>query len=376
VTRSPAEAISQAHRSLVPAYRGTGDAFRTILRNEGKLALYRGFRMNLFGLACDPIVIGCIEFTRTRLTYYSERFTPYKDGHYGSPLFRYVLSPTTAITLVSAGGAACVGQIIQVPVDVISQKKQMQMHPLFTPAGTLARTPDTSSIAIARQIIQAEGIRGLYRGFGVTLCSATPFTAILWAVYWPTQRFLHDGLNHHHPNSSSCAPTASPPFCATLPPSSLGLSMEISPHPPSCLELKDLPPGAKLPPEEVEYWRAEQRHEQQRKLNHGHNHTLPHVSPSSSEWSFNWRESVPTPVAAFVASATASLTTQPIDVIKTRFQVHGGVGATVASTVRKLIAERGYRGLCSGWYPRILAVSPGTTIMMSSYELLKRYCQK
>lgn len=170
-----------AQSAIVPVYRSTGDAFRTILRTEGKFALYRGFRMNLLGLAVDPIVIGCIEFSRTRLTYYSNTFTPYTEGHYQSPFFRYVMSPTTAITMISAGGSACVGQIIQVPVDIISQKKQMQMHPLQTPDGRIApKVPGTTSMAIARHIIQTEGIKGMYKGFGVTLCSATPFTAILW----------------------------------------------------------------------------------------------------------------------------------------------------------------------------------------------------
>ena len=40
----------------------------------------------------------------------------------------------------------------------------------------------SSSLHIAREILDAEGLRGLYKGFGVTLCSAMPFTAILWSV--------------------------------------------------------------------------------------------------------------------------------------------------------------------------------------------------
>ena len=41
----------------------------------------------------------------------------------------------------------------------------------------------SSSLHIAREILDAEGLRGLYKGFGVTLCSAIPFTAILWSVH-------------------------------------------------------------------------------------------------------------------------------------------------------------------------------------------------
>ena len=122
--------------SAVPKYNGTGHALSTILRTEGKFALYRGFRVNLLGLACDPVVIGTIEYTRTQLTYYSDHWSPLRpDGHYDHAIFRHVLSPSTAITLVSAGGSAMVGQIIQVPVDVVTQKKQMQMHTLQTANG-------------------------------------------------------------------------------------------------------------------------------------------------------------------------------------------------------------------------------------------------
>lgn len=100
------------------------------------------------------------------------------------------------------------------------------------------------------------------------------------------------------------------------------------------------------------------------------------------QFNFSWRDAVPAPIAAFLASSTASLATQPIDVsspgrrqgwglphlrppsqsdapcfshahspsldvcvlqvIKTRLQVQGGKGATIASTIRALIKERGY----------------------------------
>jgi len=122
----------------------------------------------------------------------------------------------------------------------------------------------------------------------------------------------------------------------------------------------------------------ELRHEQMRMERDGAvTRTKQPVAPEESGWSsWSWRDAVPAPMAAFIASASASLATQPIDVIKTRLQVHGGVGSTVGSTVRRLIAERGYAGLMSGWYSRILVVSPQATIMMSAVEALKRYSAK
>jgi hypothetical protein len=76
----------------------------------------------------------------------------------------------------------------------------------------------------------------------------------------------------------------------------------------------------------------------------------------------------------FFLSVSVSLS--PSDVIKTRLQVQGGVGATISSTVRHLLAERGVAGLASGWYSRILVVAPQATIMMSAVEALKRYSAK
>lgn len=278
-------------------YRGTGDAFRTIVRTEGKFALYRGLKVNLLGLVCDPIVIGCIEWSRTKLTYFSQRLTPYAQ-HSGSEslFFKYVMSPQTAITLITASGSAFVGQIIQVPVDVVSQKKQMQTHALVTSAGKRApKIEGTSAIAVAQSIVRQDGIRGLYKGFGITLCSATPFTAILWsdshnktmqrttqfcalnsnltvfsiacvrfqffrAVYWPTQRALHARIAPSAP-----LPDILPPISASLPPSSMGLPAEGHPHPPVSMHLRDLPPGVVLPREEIEYLRAEKEHERLRR---------------------------------------------------------------------------------------------------------------
>jgi hypothetical protein len=134
--------FSSSAAATVPRYTSTGNAFATILRSEGKLALYRGFRMNLFGLACDPITIGTIEYTRTKLTYYWHGFD---QGHGRAGwFFQNVMAPSTAITLICAGGSAVVGQIIQVPVDVISQKKQMQMHTLTDATGKFRKTEGTS----------------------------------------------------------------------------------------------------------------------------------------------------------------------------------------------------------------------------------------
>jgi hypothetical protein len=73
--------------------------------------------------------------------------------------------------------------------------------------------------------------------------------------------------------------------------------------------------------------------------------------------------------------SSSSCSSSSSDVIKTRLQVAGG-NTSVVSVIKTLVHERGYIGLTAGWWPRILAVAPGATVMMTCAEFIKRYCAK
>lgn len=64
------------------------------------------------------------------------------------------------------------------PVDVIAQRLQLQGA-----SSTVSTYHYRNGLHASYVISKTEGIRGLYRGLGATLCSFVPSSAIWWSVY-------------------------------------------------------------------------------------------------------------------------------------------------------------------------------------------------
>jgi hypothetical protein len=89
---------------------------------------------------------------------------------------------------MAAGAAAGVAYWAAIyPVDSVKSVLQTQMHPPV--AGDLTTLPTNFRQALS-SIYQEQGLRGLYRGFGVTALRAAPANAVLFAGYEQTQQFL------------------------------------------------------------------------------------------------------------------------------------------------------------------------------------------
>lgn len=48
----------------------------------------------------------------------------------------------------------------------------------------------SGGIDVARKILRSDGIRGLYRGFGLSVVTYSPSSAVWWASYGSSQRFI------------------------------------------------------------------------------------------------------------------------------------------------------------------------------------------
>lgn len=148
-------------------YSGTFDAFRKVVKLEGVRGLYKGFVVSSFGLVSGQLYITTYELIRSRLSGYS----------------------TEMKGLVAGAGATLVAQTVTVPVDIISQHMMMQGQVAKKPKGQgsyiVVKNVDyivprksagslKGAISVARGLVQAEGMAGLYRGYGVSLMTYAP----------------------------------------------------------------------------------------------------------------------------------------------------------------------------------------------------------
>ena len=48
----------------------------------------------------------------------------------------------------------------------------------------------SGGLDVVRQVLRTDGIRGLYRGFGLSAITYAPASAVWWASYGSSQRFI------------------------------------------------------------------------------------------------------------------------------------------------------------------------------------------
>jgi len=81
-------------------------------------------------------------------------------------------------------------------------------------------------------------------------------------------------------------------------------------------------------------------------------------------------------VSGFSAGMISAVVTIPFDVIKTKKQILlglRGTAPTMSSITYEILKDNGVRGLFAGIGPRCMKVAPACAIMISSYELGKRF---
>lgn len=165
----------QEQRSL---YSGTTDAFYKVVRREGFRGLYKGFLFSSLGMVSGQLYLTTYEVVRSSL------------GGYSSELKG----------LIAGAAATLVGQSITVPIDVVTQIMMMQGQVVSTGSTkprnyyVLVKNVDyiiplketvkiRGAVSIVSEIFRKEGLRGLYRGYQVSLLTYAPNSALWWAFY-------------------------------------------------------------------------------------------------------------------------------------------------------------------------------------------------
>ena len=131
-----------------------------------------------------------IKIYREHLNYeasYVKLFFLHSHIHFGSIFFIDIL---LYFPLPSYCTGSC---IVFVPVDVIKERLQVQ-HTICThntSSSTITSTSSSSnklpiykgSFDALLQICQQEGVRGIYKGYGATLLTYGPFSALYFLLY-------------------------------------------------------------------------------------------------------------------------------------------------------------------------------------------------
>ncbi|CAH8331437.1 unnamed protein product [Eruca vesicaria subsp. sativa] len=148
----------------------------TLVRHEGLKGLYRGFGTSLMGtIPARALYMTALEVTKSNV---------------GSAALSLGFTEAKASAAANAVGgltAAMAAQLVWTPVDVVSQRLMVQGSSGFV-------CNYVNGFDAFRKIVRADGVKGLYRGFGISILTYAPSNAVWWASYSVAQRMVWGGI--------------------------------------------------------------------------------------------------------------------------------------------------------------------------------------
>ena len=158
------------------------DIVRDVWRERGLRGLYRGFGTIVVGaIPIRVVYLSTLEAVKTRT---NDIFDKWEVPN----VYRGAAD--------AAGGATAslISQTLAVPVDVISTRQMVQGMRSGGVGGGAANDAVfvgyRNGLDAVRTIVQKEGVRGLYRGFGVSVATLVPGSALWWGFYGTYKRAL------------------------------------------------------------------------------------------------------------------------------------------------------------------------------------------
>ncbi|KAJ7296382.1 hypothetical protein O6H91_Y127100 [Diphasiastrum complanatum] len=164
-----------------------------ILRQEGIAGLYRGFATSLMGtIPARTLYMSALEITKSNV------LTASAELGFSEPASAALANGVAGLS------AAVAAQLVWTPIDVVSQRLMVQGSD-----GSGTRKYHGGIDALG-SILRSDGVRGLYRGFGMSVLTYAPSNALWWASYSMAQRSLWCGMNYKAAgNNYECIPPSS-----------------------------------------------------------------------------------------------------------------------------------------------------------------------
>jgi len=157
-----------------PQYLGTNDAISKIYKQEGLKGFSKGLAPALVvSIPTQILYFGGYEYSRYCLS-------KLIGGNHKSDAQDFLIE-------AAAGGIAeIISGTVWVPGDLVSQRLMIQ--------GPDKKAHLYNGLADAcRKILKTEGFSGLYVGFAASMCTHIPFSAVTWAVYEQSRRYMYRG---------------------------------------------------------------------------------------------------------------------------------------------------------------------------------------
>ncbi|KAL3505571.1 hypothetical protein ACH5RR_030953 [Cinchona calisaya] len=151
--------------------------FKHIIRTDGVSGLFRGFGTSAIGALPGRVL------ALTSLEVSKHMMFKYTEGLYMPEATRVGIA--NAVAGMFSNLVSCV---YFVPLEVICQRLMVQ----GLPGTTFCNGP----YDVVRKVIKAEGVRGLYRGFGLTALTQSPASALWWGAYGAAQHIIWRGLGY------------------------------------------------------------------------------------------------------------------------------------------------------------------------------------
>ncbi|GMN36064.1 hypothetical protein TIFTF001_005712 [Ficus carica] len=167
-----------------------------IMRHEGFRGFYRGFGTSLMGtIPARALYMTALEVTKSNV---------------GTVTLKLGYSDTTAMAIANAAAglsSAMAAQLVWTPIDVVSQRLMVQSTCHDSVKNNL---PGVSSykyrngIDAFQKIAYSDGMRGLYRGFGISILTYAPSNAVWWASYSVAHRLIWGGFGCYLGKKDDC----------------------------------------------------------------------------------------------------------------------------------------------------------------------------
>lgn len=169
--------VLKTRQQMLPSRVPYIQMVESILRHDGYRGFYRGFTTSLVGaIPARALYMGVLELTRSNVVSVASDSLGFSEA-----------SASAAANAAAGVSAAVAAQLVWNPVDVVSQRLMVQ------DSLSLSSRKYSGGVDAFSKIVCENGVRGLYRGFGVSVLTCAPSNAVWWASYSAAHRAILGG---------------------------------------------------------------------------------------------------------------------------------------------------------------------------------------